>query len=463
MIDYRTELMRQAVVPVELPLGKGDGIVTVGEGRYWPMIVAGLKVLRDTGCKLPVEVWGREECNTSELDNVSFHLIRSNMSGWAAKLHAIRYTSFDRILFLDADAYCVNDPAPLFKLLDDCDFIFWKDLPKQVNTINWEKVYPRGRYVKLPPVQGGQMLFDRIKCKTLIHLSHYMSEHAGYFFQHMYGDQDTWRIGLALDTVKPLVLGDAVWKWNLAFECSHDGTPYIIHRCGGKLFEPRYVADKDVRASNPNYGIPHEAELFQYFADYVNRVPHDCYDVFENIRRKRLWGGGSVSGSGSTANGSLAIVDAVNELIREYEVSTLVDAGCGIGDVGNEYRVGSYVGYDVCPQLVRQCAQKFIGNIYHSLDISLDYGRMIEADCLVCKDVLHHWPNSLIKQFLDYLIRSKKYRVVCLINDISQQFDNQDCHLGGFRGLNAVMNPLANYCWNRKTIVGYKELLIMEL
>jgi hypothetical protein len=124
--------------------GKGDGIIYVGGGKYWPGIVAGIRLLRtELKCTLPVEVWYRGDCeevNPADVyafPNVTFHdvdeLGRQNgdnrvptgkvaSGGWEAKLYAIYHTSLDRVLFLDADAYCVNNPVPLFQLLDNYSF-----------------------------------------------------------------------------------------------------------------------------------------------------------------------------------------------------------------------------------------------------------------------------------------------------------------------------------------------------
>jgi hypothetical protein len=56
------------------------------------------------------------------------------------------------------------------------------------------------------PVQGGQLLIDRIRAWKLVHLSNYMCQHSDYYFKHMYGDQDTWRVSLSALATVPLPL-----------------------------------------------------------------------------------------------------------------------------------------------------------------------------------------------------------------------------------------------------------------
>ena len=47
--------------------------------------------------------------------------------GFAAKSHAVLHSGFRKVLWLDADAYCVADPVPLFSLLDDAAYCYWAD------------------------------------------------------------------------------------------------------------------------------------------------------------------------------------------------------------------------------------------------------------------------------------------------------------------------------------------------
>ena len=125
------------------PAAVGDGLVYVGGGPYWPGIVVGIRMLRSSGSKLPVQIWHRgvaEPVNEKQLEglgpveiiDMEAHGKRTGariLRGWEAKLYALAHCGFRRVLFLDADAYVVDNPAPLFEELEKAPFVFWSDMP----------------------------------------------------------------------------------------------------------------------------------------------------------------------------------------------------------------------------------------------------------------------------------------------------------------------------------------------
>lgn len=227
---------------------EGRGILTVGGGKYWPGIVIGIKAMRSTGSTLPVEIWHGPDEEIHEGDLVGLgpvttheiqpdaHDVRT-IHGWTNKLYALTHTQLKEVLYLDGDAYCVQDPAPLFDQLADAPFVFWEDMGFHEADVKWEKVWPAGPQ-GAPIVQGGQILMDTVKAWPLLRVVHWICQHSDYYFGHMYGDQDAWRVGLSAMNwaVQYKSLGPAPWI-DPAFLCGlPDEEPTIVHRCRGKLF-----------------------------------------------------------------------------------------------------------------------------------------------------------------------------------------------------------------------------------
>lgn len=231
------------------------GVVWVGGGRYWPGVVAGVRLLREVGCTLPVEVWHRGTCepvDAAQVAGLGVLILDADAAastlgdsriptgdpyngGWETKLYALTHTRFDQVLFLDADAYCVRDPAPLFGLLSPAEpFAFWEDLPRMESCVKWDRVWPGGS-AGVPRVQGGQLLLDRRHGAKLLRVAHWLCQHSDYYFCWMYGDQDAWRVALAAGASGYRSLGAADWQAP-AFVCSWRNLAYIVHRCQGKLF-----------------------------------------------------------------------------------------------------------------------------------------------------------------------------------------------------------------------------------
>lgn len=262
----------------QAPFRRGRGILTVGGGKYWPGIVVGIRLLRAAGCNLPVEVWHRgalEPVNPRDVADLGDVWIidaeriaraggdqrvqfqNEERGGWESKLYALTHTLFREVLFLDADAYCVADPAPLFDLLtDDSPFVFWHDLARMEGCIKWPRVWPDGPN-GVPTVQGGQLLIDTRRAWRLLAVAHWLCQHSDYYFAHVYGDQDCWRVGLAAGACGYRCLGAADWI-PPAFVCRHDGAPYVVHRCQSKLFPGTAPTRLDA--------LPREAEAFAHFA-----------------------------------------------------------------------------------------------------------------------------------------------------------------------------------------------------
>lgn len=273
-LDALRALAAQPAPQVKRPT---RGIVYVGGGRYWPGIAVGVRMLREAGCELPVQVWHRgdiEPVNAVDVHGMgvwirdaAYHaniwgenrVISPNEfhGGWEAKLYALTHTCWDQVLFLDADAYCVADPTPLFDLLSPAEpFVFWHDMPHCENSVAWQRVWPAGKN-GVPTVQGGQFLIDRRHGERLLNVAHWICQHSDYYFAHIYGDQDAWRVALAAGASGYRCLGAADWE-QPAFICRHNGHPVIVHRCQSKLF-----ADE---RPEPRDHLPYEGRVFSHFA-----------------------------------------------------------------------------------------------------------------------------------------------------------------------------------------------------
>lgn len=458
----------------------GDGVVYIGGGKYWPMIVAGIHMLRASGCALPVEVWyrgGEEPVYADDVEGLNVRLLDSNAvadalgiprvlaghdGGWSNKLFALYHTEFSRVLFLDADAYCIRNPAELFCVLDAVPFAYWRDLPSQNNAVKWRNVYPEGERANIPPVQGGQLLIDRTRAARLIHTAKFMCDNAGYFFKQMYGDQDTWRVALSLGCSEYRIIEQAHWVHGIAFYCGLDrDNPVIVHRCQGKLYAPQDIPAGKTKYTNPCYAIPREAELFGHFAEVVNKRPLPDTDIFNVIYARQLWGAGS--GSGSTLKEARPFLDFLNPLIQSKGYTKLVDAGCGDGVLANLYQVREYVGYDASTDIIAQVRKKFPSKSFVPLDILKGFDKMDSGDVLVCKDVLHHQPNGWVRAFLAALIESKRYKCVVFVYDTRGAILGADCHTGGYRALSADLPPLNLTMWDVRRQYQHKEISVKFL
>ncbi len=201
---------------------EGAGIVMVGGGRYWPGIVVAVKMLRDTGSRLPVQIWHRgcqePVCieDLAGLAGVEIHDLTTltpaprTLRGWEAKTVALLACGWERVFFLDADAYFLRDPAPLLERLSATEpFLFWEDLPAAWSFVNWSVWGREGSTV--PPIQGGHFAIHiRHFWRTFV-LAYWLDQHSDFSYSHQLGDQDSWRIALTMTGGPYGRLGPARW------------------------------------------------------------------------------------------------------------------------------------------------------------------------------------------------------------------------------------------------------------
>src|SRR5437868_5072453 len=85
-------------------------------------------------------------------------------------------------------------------------------------------------------------------------------------------------------------------------------------------------------------------------------------DIFSDIYYRNVWGDEeSVSGPGSGVKRASAFREELAELLKQLQVTTLLDAGCGDYNWMKELNLGSmqYIGVDVVPELITINQQKY--------------------------------------------------------------------------------------------------------
>lgn len=159
-------------------------------------------------------------------------------------------------------------------------------------------------------------------------------------------------------------------------------------------------------------------------------------ETFNNIYINNVWGNGS--GPGSYIENVKPWVNAINSVIKEKNISSVLDLGCGDGQWLNLLPLDkiSYIGIDASELAISLNKSKnHLGNLtfIHDDLVTADYPKV---DLIIIKDVLQHLPYDMIKSILSKIKTGCRYALFC--EDFSNS--DKDINAGEWRGIN-LMGP----------------------
>lgn len=292
--------------PFPTPTADRGIVIAAGGEPYLVNAYVLVRLLRELGCRLPVEIWhnGPAEKIPWLADAFSplgvawvdatargflpakavrgfgwrTHLYDyAQADGFALKVFAVAHTGFRRVLMLDADCDPARDPSYLF---DHPEFartgaFFWPDIP------GWEmpaEAWPAlvGRPAPATPHHGqetGQVLIDRTRCWQPLSLAWRMNELRALTYRVVYGDTNTY-LAAWLRCRRPYTLcgdhprvcrGEA--REHRGYEhVDPDGVPLLYHRVAAS----KWTLDGE---NYPADGFPHHERCLRYLADLRTMRP----------------------------------------------------------------------------------------------------------------------------------------------------------------------------------------------
>jgi alpha 1,2-mannosyltransferase len=189
----------------KVPFAQGTtGLVTTANAKYMPIFLVSLRLLRRTGCDLPMEVfiddWSKYDATVCETVLPSLNarcVVLSNIYDTAAnakapdhyqyKAFAILFSSFQHVLFLDSDAFPSQDPKALFSVppYTTHGLVTWPDFWAQ--TIS-EHFYHIAAIPEVPSqsrlsTESGQLLMNKdIHRETLLMMVYYNYYGPDYYY-----------------------------------------------------------------------------------------------------------------------------------------------------------------------------------------------------------------------------------------------------------------------------------------
>jgi ADP-heptose:LPS heptosyltransferase len=263
----------------------GRGIVICGGGvRYFTNAWVCVNMLRWLGCTLPIQLW---HLGKKEMDNrmktlvaplgvecVDAMRVRKKfpmriLKGWEMKSYAMFHSPYREVLLLDADNMPVVNPEFLFSTAGfrATGAIFWPDFlrgkDKKAMAI-W-----RSFGLRMPDeleFETGQIVLDKERCWRALCLSLWINENSDFFYQHLYGDKETFHLAFRKLKTPYLLIQKPIQRLE-GVMCQHDFL-------GRRVFQHRNMAKWDL-----------------FFNKRVNgfRFEKECHGHIDDLRR--AWNG----------------------------------------------------------------------------------------------------------------------------------------------------------------------------
>ncbi|MDR3522033.1 MAG: glycosyltransferase [Acidocella sp.] len=178
----------------------------------------------------------------------------------------------------------------------------------------------------------------------------------------------------------------------------------------------------------------------------------DHKNIFNKIYEKNIWDCGS--GPGSKFENSIKYIEFLQAFIKTNHIKSVVDIGCGDWQFSQHinWQGVYYTGIDVS-NVVLENTKRFSKQGIEFLERNVLFDELPSADMVIIKDVLQHWSNEDILNFLPKL---KKYPRVLITNGApgrAQNPINRNIRTGDFRPIDLSAPP---FCLSGSYIFWYQ-------
>lgn len=176
----------------------------------------------------------------------------------------------------------------------------------------------------------------------------------------------------------------------------------------------------------------------------------DYKEVFSNIYENYGFGGSeSRSGPGSTIQETEIVREGIKRIIKERQIKSVVDIPCGDFNWMKEivFNFENYIGGDIVEKCIEDNNEKYSNSRIKFINFDLLKDEIPEADLLIVRDVIGHFPIEDGKQIIQNILKSKcKYLLSTSwynVNDIEyyKKHENKQVDHGSFYAVNLMSDP----------------------
>jgi cyclopropane fatty-acyl-phospholipid synthase-like methyltransferase len=152
----------------------------------------------------------------------------------------------------------------------------------------------------------------------------------------------------------------------------------------------------------------------------IGRLRRRRFDTSQGYWERRYASGGN-SGAGSYGQVAIFKAEVLNALVKEHQVATVVELGCGDGHQLSLADYPRYVGLDVSTTVLEQCRERFAGDEtkdFRLYDADALDRESITADLAISLDViLHLVEDDVYESYMRHLFAAGERFVVIFSPD----------------------------------------------
>ena len=166
-------------------------------------------------------------------------------------------------------------------------------------------------------------------------------------------------------------------------------------------------------------------------------------NVFLEIKNKKIWKSSeSISGFGSTIENTKITRNAIQDIINQYDIKTILDIPCGDYNWMKELKLDcNYIGADIVQDIINMNQKKYRSNKIQFTKLDITKDKIPKVDLIICKDCLQHLSNENIIKAIKNLIKS--HSKLLLVTSYPLTIRNYNIYDGDYRAVNLLIKPFS--------------------
>lgn len=164
-------------------------------------------------------------------------------------------------------------------------------------------------------------------------------------------------------------------------------------------------------------------------AIYFNLIsPFKKFSGSENYWKHR-YQSGKTSGAGSYHKLAEFKANILNEFVKDNDIKTIIEYGCGDGNQLTLSEYQSYAGFDVSPIAIAQCKKIFVDDKTKSFKLINEYTNE-KAQLTLSLDVIYHLiEDEVFNAYMKLLFDSSEKFVIIYSSNTDKQLKPQAAHV----------------------------------